>query len=312
MATHRAVAIVGPTAAGKTRLCLDLLDELGGELISMDSAQVYRGMDIGTAKPSMEERSLFAHHLIDVRDFDEPYSAADFAHDAATILRNLQSHGRPAVVSGGTMLYWKALSEGLSDLPQADPDIRAEIEASAQERGWSALHRELESLDPKLASRLEPGDAQRIQRGLEVYRQTGMPLSQLQQRRNKTIELTARVMVVHPSTRAELHQRIERRMEAMFDEGFIDEVQHFISHPRFDPNLPSMRSVGYRQVIEGLRHGWTEREMRNRTLFATRQLAKRQVTWLRSMPDTLWIDPGKGSDILAAKAEIARFLDYKL
>ena len=312
MAAHRVVAIVGPTAAGKTRLCLDLLDELGAELISMDSAQVYRGMDIGTAKPSMAERSLFAHHLIDIRDFNEPYSAADFAHDAAAIIRNVHSRDRSAVVSGGTMLYWKALSEGLSELPQADPDVRAEIEAAAQERGWPALHRELESLDPDLASRLEPADAQRIQRGLEVFRQTGTPLSQLQRHRNKVIELAYRVIVVHPSTRAELHQRIERRMQSMFDEGFFEEVRQFMNHPCFDPDLPSMRSVGYRQVIDGLRQGWPEREMRNRTLFATRQLAKRQVTWLRSMPDTLWIDPDRSQEVLAAKGEIARFLDYKL
>lgn len=312
MTDHRALAIVGPTAAGKTDLCLELVEQLDGELISMDSAQVYRGMDIGTAKPSPDERQRFPHHLIDIRDFDEPYSAAEFAQDAAVAIRAIKSRDRTAIVSGGTMLYWKALSEGLSDLPEADPAVRDALVREASDRGWPALHGDLWRVDPDLAKRVQPGDAQRIQRALEVYRQTGTPLSQLQKRRRRMIDLNALVIIVHPADRAVLHQRIESRLNVMFAGGLVDEVRRFYNDPRFDPNLPSMRSVGYRQVIDGFTSESSEREMRDRTLFATRQLAKRQVTWLRSIPAAVWIDPSSTQEISRAKAAIARFFDDKL
>ena len=281
-----AILLMGPTASGKTALALEIAARYPVEIISVDSAQVYRGMDVGTAKPAAAERATVPHHLIDVIDPDQSYSAAQFRNDAARLMREITARGRVPLLAGGTMLYFKALREGLSNLPQADAALRAAIEAEAQEKGWPALHAELVRIDAATAARLNPGDAQRIQRALEVFRITGKPLSALQGARvvaQAQYRFVALALV--PAERAVLHRRIELRFEAMLAAGLVEELAFLRRKYALDPGLPSMRCVGYRQAWEHLEGAYDRATLRDRGIYATRQLAKRQLTWLRAMEE---------------------------
>jgi tRNA dimethylallyltransferase len=284
-----AIALVGPTASGKTAAALALADSLqphgGAEIISVDSALVYRGMDIGTAKPSREELAAVPHHLIDTLDPLQSYSAAEFAKDAAILIRDIRARGKTPLLVGGTMLYLKALLEGLNDMPPADPEVRADIHARAAQLGWPALHAELAQVDPQTAARLAPGDSQRIGRALEVWTATGQSLSSFHQNAKAAApDWHIPVISLEPLDRAWLHQRIALRFDHMMATGFMDEVKALRQRGDLNSDLPSMRCVGYRQAWQGLQEGWPESEIRERGIFATRQLAKRQITWLRSMP----------------------------
>ena len=284
-----AIALVGPTASGKTAAALALaaaLRERGGaEIISVDSALVYRGMDIGTAKPSREELAQVPHHLIDIIDPLQSYSAAEFAKDATRLIGEIRARGKTPLLVGGTMLYLKALLEGLNDMPPSDPQVRADIQQRAAERGWPAMHDQLQAVDPVTAARLAQGDSQRIGRALEVWTITGQPLSAFHQdTKPKTPRWHIPVISLEPQDRAWLHERIAQRFDAMLAAGFLDEVRALRARGDLNPDLPSMRCVGYRQAWQGLEEGWSAAEIRERGIFATRQLAKRQLTWLRGMP----------------------------
>lgn len=282
-----AVLLMGPTASGKTPLALALARALPLEIVSVDSAQVYRGMDVGTAKPSSAERTAVPHHLIDIIDPTETYSAARFRTDALRLMAQITARRKIPLLVGGTMLYFKALREGLSELPDADEDIRAEIDEEAAARGWPAMHSELARVDPQTAARLKPTDGQRIQRALEIYRATGEPMSRLLGRK-KAAALPFRLieLAIVPSDRSKLHQRIEDRFDAMLDRGLVDELRGLRARYALTPNLPSMRCVGYRQTWRHLEGGLDRDELRDRGIFATRQLAKRQLTWLRTARGT--------------------------
>ena len=285
-----ALALVGPTASGKTAVALALAAEWPIEIISVDSALVYQGMDIGTAKPTLAERQAVVHHLIDIRDPAQSYSAADFARDATALIADIRGRGKLPLLVGGTMLYIKALIEGLDDLPLADPAVRADIEEEAHDRGWPALHAELALVDPPTAQRLPPHDSQRIARALEVWRITGKPLSSFFGTTRVAGPRVA-LLSLEPQDRKWLHQRIEQRFDAMLEHGLVDEVKALRSRGDLQADLPSMRCVGYRQVWEalndieeGIALATAMRLMRERGIAASRQLAKRQLTWLRGMP----------------------------
>ncbi len=276
------VCLAGPTGCGKTAAALAIAEVLPVEIISVDSALVYRGMDIGTAKPSAAERAAVPHHLIDILDPTGSYSAAEFVRDATRLAAEITARGRLPLLVGGTMLYFKALFDGLSTLPQADAALRAEIDAEAAEHGWPALHAELASLDPETGARLAPNDSQRIQRALEVIRLTGQPLSALHAA-SRSAGVDWPLFSLEPSDRAWLHERLAQRFDAMLAQGLVDEVKALRARGDLSLALPSMRCVGYRQVWEALdREDFSD--LRERGIAATRQLAKRQVTWLRSMP----------------------------
>ena len=276
---------MGPTASGKSALAQALALRFDGEIVSADSAQVYRGMDIGTAKPDRAARDEVPHHLIDVIDPTEAWSVARFASAAVDAIAAIRARGRLPIVAGGTMLYFKALTEGLSALPAADPALRAGLEARAMERGWPALHDELARVDPRTAARLAVTDSQRIQRALEVHMLTGCALSDLQGRRGGTPALGAHLAIaIAPADRARLHDAIARRFDAMLDAGLVDEVRALASRYRLDAALPSMRCVGYRQVLAWLERGGSRTALREQGIAATRQLARRQLTWLRGLP----------------------------
>ena len=279
----RAIALAGPTASGKSAAALALAREHGAEIVSVDSALVYRGMDIGTAKPTRDERDLVAHHLIDIRDPSEAYSAAEFALDASRLISEINARGRVALLVGGTMLYFKALFEGLAPMPAAQPGVRAAIEAEAARHGWPALHAELAAADPATAARLAPNDSQRIQRALEVLRATGRPISSFHGERSAGLAGIP-LFSMEPQERAWLHERIAQRFDAMLAAGCLDEVRVLRARGDLEPSTPSMRCVGYRQAWEALDGVFPIGELRDRGVFATRQLAKRQLTWLRSMP----------------------------
>ena len=290
-----AIALVGPTASGKTAAALALAHSLqpqgGAEIISVDSALVYLSMDIGTAKPSRDELAAVPHHLIDTLDPLHSYSAADFAKDATRLIRNIRSRGKTPLLVGGTMLYLKALLEGLNDIPAADPQVRAQIHQQAEQLGWPALHAQLAQVDPQTAARLALGDSQRIGRALEVWMATGQTLTSFHQSTKATPpDWRIPIISLEPLDRAWLHQRIALRFEQMMAAGFLDEVRLLKARGDLHPDLPSMRCVGYRQAWEGLDGGWHESEILERGIFATRQLAKRQITWLRSMPDRVVVD----------------------
>jgi len=267
-----------------------LAEHVALEIVSIDSAQVYRGMDIGTAKPSAAERARVPHHLLDLRDPSEPYSAADFVDDATRAIGEINARGRLPLVVGGTMLYARSLRGGLSDLPPADAAVRARIDAQARELGWPALHARLAHVDPATAARLPPNDSQRIQRALEVFELTGVPLSRLHGAPQGQ-RLALATIALLPRDRAELHRRIERRFDAMLAAGFLDEVRGLMARGDLGPDLPALRSVGYRQAWRHLRGETTFAQFRAQAIAATRQLAKRQITWLRSMGDALHVDP---------------------
>ena len=282
---------MGPTASGKTRLALALAETFPIEVVSVDSAQIYRDMDVGTAKPSPSERRAVPHHLIDIIDPTEAYSAARFRADAERLVRDITARNRIPLLVGGTMLYFKALREGLSELPESDTGVRVQLDAEAAARGWPELHAELASVDPETAARLKPADAQRIQRALEVFRISGKPMSQLL-RRGKPPNLPFRLieLALVPSDRSALHRRIEERFDAMLEKGLVEELRALRERYALRPSLPSMRCIGYRQAWQLLEGEIDRDELRNRGIFATRQLAKRQLTWLRGMPGTRIFD----------------------
>ena len=278
------ILVMGPTASGKSALSLALAQAFGGEIVSVDSAQVYRGLDIGSAKPDAATRARVAHHLIDVIDPTEAYSAARFARDALAAVAAIRARGRVPILSGGTMLYFKALAEGLSELPGADPGLRAELDRRAAREGWPALHAELARVDPRTASRLKPADAQRIQRALEVWHLAGVPLSSLQGRRRAGGSLgTTLPIALVPADRARLHYAIAQRLDAMLKAGLIDELRELRRRYALSPELPAMRCIGYRQAWAYLEGEFDAPALRERAIAATRQLAKRQFTWLRTI-----------------------------
>ena len=292
-----ALCIAGPTASGKTAAALALAQDHGVEIISVDSALVYRGMDIGTAKPSAAELASVPHHLIDIRDPLQPYNAQAFVQDAQTLIADIRARGKLPLLVGGTMLYFKALFDGLDAMPAADAAVRAELDALAKDIGWPAMHAELARVDPATAARLAPADSQRIQRALEVYRISGQPLSSfyaIKKEASHAVSTPAAagfyLISLEPDDRAWLHARIAQRFDAMLAQGFVDEVRRLRARGDLAADLPSMRCVGYRQVWEALDAGadldapQARAQVRDLGIFATRQLAKRQITWLRSMP----------------------------
>ena len=276
---------MGPTASGKTQLAMELANRFPVEIISVDSAQVYRDMNVGTAKPSAAERAAAPHHLIDIIDPIEAYSAARFREDTLRLMGEITARRRIPLLVGGTMLYFKALREGLSELPESDAGVRAQIDAEAATSGWPALHAELARVDPETAARLKPNDAQRIQRALEVFRISGKPMSQLLER-GKPEGLPFRLieLALVPSDRGALHRRIEGRFDEMLKAGLVEELRTLRERYALRPGLPSMRCVGYRQAWQVLEGKINRDELRDRGIFATRQLAKRQLTWLRATP----------------------------
>lgn len=292
------VLLMGPTAAGKTRLAIALAKTLQGEIISVDSALVYRGMDIGTAKPSLEERNGIPHHLIDILDPREAYSTGQFRLDAEQLIQNISQRHRLPILVGGTMLYFNGLTQGLARLPPRDPSVREAIEAQAQRQGWASVHRMLGQVDPASAARIHVNDPQRIQRALEVYRLTGRPLSQL-------IEAEARAPLpyrlikirVAPRQRTDLHEAIHQRFLNMLDQGFMDEVSALRARGDLSLQLASMRAVGYRQAWQYLDGEFDYEALIEKGVSATRQLAKRQLTWLRKETDALEVDAA-GPDAL--------------
>ena len=293
------IGIAGPTASGKTAAALAIARARPVEIVSVDSALVYRGMDIGTAKPTPGERAAVPHHLIDIRDPLQAYSAAEFVADAKRLAADITARGRLPLLVGGTMLYFKALMDGIDDMPRSDAAIRAQIDAEAAQRGWPAMHAALMAVDPITAARLAPNDAQRIQRALEVHRISGQPLSSFHTARAERAEARADegalIVSLEPQDRAWLHQRIAERFDAMLAAGFVDEVRALRARGDLDPSLASMRCVGYRQAWEMLDASPDPSparlaEMREKGIAATRQLAKRQLTWLRSMPQRRVVD----------------------
>jgi tRNA dimethylallyltransferase len=299
VAASTAYALLGPTASGKSAIALAVSKDFPVEIVSVDSAQVYRGMDIGTAKPTPAERARVPHHLIDIRDPDQSYSAGQFREDAITAIRGILDRQHIPLLVGGTMLYYRALVSGLDALPQADRAIREQIDKEAAQHGWPALHKELERRDPKAAQRLAPNDAQRIQRALEVWRITGRPLSALQGAPPDPLPFRVKACVLIPE-RAELHRRIEQRFDAMLDAGLVAEVKTLRSKYRLTPGMPSMRAVGYRQAWEYLEGAYDRDTLRSRGIAATRQLAKRQVTWLRGWPELLRLNAESTGDAATA------------
>lgn len=286
-----AIALAGPTASGKTAGALALAAVLAPrmrvEIISVDSALVYRGMDIGTAKPTANELAAVPHHLIDIRDPLQAYSAAEFVQDATRLIADIRARGALPLLVGGTMLYFKALFDGIDDMPAADPAVRERLEAQAAEQGWPALHAELARVDPATAARLAPADSQRIQRALEVWHVSGKPLSSFHAAKDRAPSAAAAstaLFSLEPDDRAWLHARIAQRFDAMLQAGFLDEVKALRARGDLHPDLPSMRCVGYRQAWESLDGSFSMDSLRERGIAATRQLAKRQITWLRSMP----------------------------
>ena len=286
-----AIFLMGPTASGKTDLAIQLRQQLPMEVISVDSALIYRGMDIGTAKPSKAELALAPHRLIDICDPAESYSAANFRTDALREMQEISAQGKIPLLVGGTMLYYKALLEGLSPLPSADEKVRSEIEAKAALIGWGGLHQELSKIDPISAQRINPNDSQRINRALEVFYLTGKTLTELTAQKGEALPYDILQFAIAPEKREVLHLRIEQRFHKMIELGFQQEVEKLYRRPDLNENLPSIRCVGYRQMWEYLHGDYDHDEMVFRGICATRQLAKRQITWLRGWTSPIqWLD----------------------
>jgi tRNA dimethylallyltransferase len=306
------LCIVGPTGAGKTHLAMQLAEHakssgLTIELISMDSALVYRGLDIGSAKPTKAEQAAVVHHLIDILEPTEVYSAARFAQDAKRLCEEIRCRGNIPVIVGGTMLYWRAWAYGLSSLPPANPEIRARLDEAGKVLGWPAMHTKLARLDPETAARLKPNDSQRVQRALEVFEITGKPMSVLladapseNGREGSSIPEWIRLVSLEPSDRKRLHQNLEKRFDEMLLAGFLDEVRALRKNPDLHADLPAIRSVGYRQAWEFLNGEIDAEQMRYKALAATRQLGKRQLTWLRAIAGRNTFDPFNPGDLKAA------------
>ncbi len=302
---------MGPTASGKTEVAVSLCKRFPLDIISVDSALVYRGMDIGTAKPDAETLRRAPHRLIDIRDPEESYSAGDFVRDARREIDAIIAAGRVPLLVGGTMMYFRSLIGGIAELPDADPEIRAAIDRDAEKSGWPAMHEQLRSVDPAAAERIQPNDRQRIQRALEVYQASGRPLSEWQSQTGNRAGSGLRFIKfsLEPVTRQVLHERIEERLNIMLNNGFYEEVQALYERPDLTAEHPSMRSVGYRQLWEHLAGLTSRDEAGKRALYATRQLAKRQITWLRSEQDILRFDPLEASVIDAISRCLLEFLD---
>ena len=285
------ISLMGPTASGKTAFAMELYDKYPIDIISVDSALIYRGMDIGSAKPTKQEQQEYPHKLIDICDPAESYSAANFRHDAIEEIEKSLSNGRTPLLVGGTMLYFKALIEGLSPLPAADSDIRQQIEEKANKLGWQAIHEELKKVDPVSAQRIHPNDPQRLNRALEVYLISGKSLTELTQESGEALPYDIMQLAIMPEDRAELHQRIEQRFLQMLDQGFEEEVKTLMLRSDLHTNLPSIRCVGYRQMWEYLNGDISYDEMVFKGICATRQLAKRQITWLRGWKQPItWLN----------------------
>lgn len=284
------ICLMGPTASGKTALAMALYDALPCDIISVDSALVYRDMDIGTAKPTQDELTHYPHRLIDLRDPAETYSAADFCRDALIEIDQIRARGRIPLLVGGTMMYYKSLIEGISPLPEADANVRKEIEAEANEHGWQYMHDLLNQVDPVSAKRIHPNDPQRLTRALEVFRLTGNTLTQLTEKKGASVEGDILQFGIAPKERSTLHERIELRFNQMIEQGFEQEVVKLKERGDLHENLPSIRCVGYRQMWQYLHGECSHDEMVFRGVCATRQLAKRQLTWLRSWPNLKWLD----------------------
>lgn len=316
-----AIFVMGPTASGKTDLAIELCQRLPCDIISVDSAMIYRGMDIGTAKPGAAELALAPHRLIDIRDPAEIYSAADFCQDALAQMAEITAAGRIPLLVGGTMMYFKALLHGMSDLPSASPVLRAGLEARGEAEGWAALHRELAQKDPVVADLIHPNNRQRLLRALEVIYLTGKPLSELW-RSSTNVEdypyttdwqaddtgglpYTVVQFALTPKDRVVLHDRIRQRFLAMLGQGFVEEVSGLMARGDLNPDLPSMRSVGYRQVWQWLAGDGTREVMTEKGLAATRQLAKRQLTWLRKWQDVTWLESGDRENTDLALKKVA-------
>jgi tRNA dimethylallyltransferase len=282
---------MGPTASGKTDLAMQLYDNLPCEIVSVDSAMIYRGMDIGTAKPDVETLLRYPHRLIDLCDPDQAYSAAEFRRDALVQIEEIRSAGKIPLLTGGTMMYFHALKNGLASLPKADPAVRERILALAEAQGWPAIHQRLQEVDPVSAERLNPNDSQRLQRALEVFEVSGRTMTELwaEQEAQKP-DFPIIPMAVMPKERSELHERIEMRFDIMLEQGFVDEVRQLWDRGDLTLQMPSVRCVGYRQVWEYFSETWDYETMRFKGIVATRQLAKRQVTWLRGWENLTWMD----------------------
>lgn len=303
------LAITGPTASGKTDIAVELAREFPVEIVSMDSAMVYRGMDIGTAKPDRRITDSVPHHLIDVRDPEESYSAGQFAADAREIIREIHARGNLPLLVGGTMLYLRALRDGLADLPGRDPAIRAELDARAEAEGWEILHAELDRLDPAAAARIDPADRQRIQRALEVHAVTGKSLTELQQSR-PTPGFSVDSVALMPSDRAELAEAIAGRFDRMVTKGLLDEVRGLRDRPGLRAESQSMRAVGYRQIWAHLDGVYDWEVAREKAIVATRQLAKRQLTWLKGDTRTEWLAGPRYELAERLKARIRPYLKH--
>jgi len=303
-----AIFLMGPTASGKTALAVSLVERFPLEIISVDSALVYRGMDIGTAKPDAATLARAPHHLLDIRDPTDAYSAAAFRDDALALMADIVARGRMPLLVGGTMLYFRALLQGLDDLPRADAALRKQLEAEAAVRGWPALHAELAGIDPVTAARLAPNDSQRIGRALEIFRLSGKPMSALLDRAQTDLPYRVLQLALIPSDRAVLHQRIADRFDAMLAEGLLDEVKALRQAFALTPDLPAMRAVGYRQAWAHLDGEISLDELRETGIAATRQLAKRQLTWLRSWPDAVALDCLAEDLEVQATTRVARHL----
>ncbi|MBP0047788.1 tRNA (adenosine(37)-N6)-dimethylallyltransferase MiaA [Marinobacterium sp. AK62] len=301
----RVVFVMGPTASGKTDLAMRLFDQLPCELISVDSAMVFRGMDIGTAKPTPDELEAYPHRLVDILDPAEAYSAAQFRSDALKAIEEIQQADRLPVLVGGTMLYFNALKQGLARLPEADPQIRERIEAEAVEKGWPAIHARLAQVDPEGARRLKPNDAQRLQRALEVYELTGRPISE-HWREQSEADLPFEIvpLAIAPDDRSVLHERIEQRFDIMLSAGFEEEVRQLWDRGNLHVGLPSIRCVGYRQMWSWFAGEYDRETMRYKGIVATRQLAKRQLTWLRSWEGVHWLRTGDSNLLSRALKQV--------
>jgi tRNA dimethylallyltransferase len=299
---------MGPTASGKTALAVSLAERFPLEIVSVDSALVYRGMDIGSAKPDAATLARAPHHLLDIRDPTEAYSAAAFCDDARRLMADIVARGKVPLLVGGTMLYFRALLRGLDDLPRADPALRKALEAKAKAHGWPALHAELAAVDPATAARLAPNDSQRIGRALEIFRLTGTPMSALLDRAQPELPYRVLQLALIPSDRAVLHQRIATRFDAMLAEGLVDEVEFLRRAYVLSPDLPAMRAVGYRQAWACLDGNIDMKALREQGIAATRQLAKRQLTWLRTWPDAVVLDCLADDLETQATALVARHL----
>jgi tRNA dimethylallyltransferase len=303
-----AIFLMGPTASGKTELAVELVQRFPLEIISVDSALVYRGMDIGTAKPGPEVLTVAPHRLIDIRDPSEPYSAAEFREDALAAMAEITAQGRVPLLVGGTFLYFRALQYGLSAMPAADPEVRARLEAEQHEQGLEHLYRRLQRVDPPTAARLHASDPQRIQRALEVYEVTGKPLSEWHaQGRGEILPYRVLKLVLIPAERELLHRRIERRLQQMLDEGFEDEVRALAERGDLNPELPALRAVGYRQMWACLSGELGRSEVAEKILVATRQYARRQLTWLRGETDSECFD---STDPVSRTALVRRVGDW--